>query len=268
MTLAERCSLFFSGENAESAQPDDLALGQRRLQRWQAEPPFDDESVFLRRLASEGLDLSRFAQVLGVSNETLRARWSVQPDWLSELATAYVRQASPPLQPVLDGDVMDFLELVQPLVDQACDRLAAGVAELMGTWKTAPFDPETIEDVLLMNLGDPLLMRLGRTMALELNVARLHGALAGETPEERFQSFIDYLRQPQNAVSLLAEYPVLARQLTICISQWVDVSLEFLARLCADWALIRSRFSPNSEPGLLVDLIGARAIRIAAGIRS
>ena len=178
-----------------------------------------------------------------------------RPGWLNwprHLPIRRLHSTNPPP----GEEVLGFLELIQPLVDQACDRLAAGVAALIDTWPTLPFDPETIEDVLLMNLPDPLLMRLERTLVLELNVARLQGQLDGDTPAERFQSFIQRLRQPEEAIAILAEYPVLARQLTICVSQWAEVCLEFLDRLCSDWEAIRARFSPGDDPGLLVELAG------------
>ena len=39
-------------------------------------------------------------------------------------------------------------------------------------------------------------------MVLELNVARLQGLLQGDTPEERFQSFLQRLRQRDIALAL------------------------------------------------------------------
>ena len=80
-------------------------------------------------------------------------------------------------------------------------------------------------------------------MALELNVARLQGLLEGDTPEARFRSFSGRLRRRDIALALLQEYPVLARQLTICIDRWVAFSLEFLDHLCGDWNAIRNTFS-------------------------
>jgi len=44
---------------------------------------------------------------------------------------------------------------------------------------------------------------LSRTLVLELNVARLQGLLQGDTPEERFKSFLQRLRQPEIVVPLL-----------------------------------------------------------------
>ncbi len=183
-------------------------------------------------------------------------RLSQPPAWLAELAEAYAQPASAYASPPPGEEVLGFLELVQPLIDRACERLAAGIADLARKWPTPPFDPETIEDVLLMNLPDPLLAQLGRTMVLELNVARLQGLLEGDTSEERFQSFIRSLRQPDQTIAVLAEYPVLARQLAICVNRWAGVCLEFLDHLCSDWEAIRACFSPTDDPGVLVELVG------------
>jgi type 2 lantibiotic biosynthesis protein LanM len=58
-------------------------------------------------------------------------------------------------------------------------------------------------------------------------------------------------------LAFLQEYPVLARQLAICIDHWVAFSLEFLRHLCADWEAIRTTFSPENDPGVLVQVDGS-----------
>jgi lantibiotic modifying enzyme len=97
---------------------------------------------------------------------------------------------------------------------------------------------------------------MSRTLVLELHVARLQGLLHGETSDKRFRSFIERMRQREIALAMFQEYPVLARQLTICIEHWITYSLEFLQHLCADWDEIRTTFSPEADPGLLVELHG------------
>jgi type 2 lantibiotic biosynthesis protein LanM len=89
-------------------------------------------------------------------------------------------------------------------------------------------------------------------MVLELNVARLKGSLDGDTPEARFQDFVRRQREAEFALAILREYPVLARQLVICLDQWVAATLEFVERLCEDWRLIVDAFSPTADPGVLV----------------
>jgi lantibiotic modifying enzyme len=95
---------------------------------------------------------------------------------------------------------------------------------------------------------------MSRTLVLELHVARLEGLLDGVTAQERFHSFVERLPQPDVALALLQEYPVLARQLVVSISHWVDFSIEFLSHLSADWKLLRAKFAAGKDPGILVDL--------------
>ncbi|GCE21149.1 hypothetical protein KDK_49490 [Dictyobacter kobayashii] len=44
----------------------------------------------------------------------------------------------------------------------------------------------------------------------------------------------------------------MARHILVAVDLWVDVSLEFLRHLCADWESILSLFTPGQHPGLLV----------------
>jgi hypothetical protein len=256
LTLSERISLLSTDGNDTSHHYQDENLGQNRLQRWQSQPQFVTESVFVQRLAKDGIDRDQLLAILAEPVEHLHNHLSQNPPWLAQLAHAFAQPASAYVNLQPGDEELGFLELIQPLVDQASDRLLAAVAGLVEKWPALPFDPQTIEDILLMNLPDPLLLRLSRTMVLELNVARLQGRLEGATPPERFINFIERLRQPQAALAILAEYPVLTRQLALCIEQWLEVSLEFLGRLCADWQTIRSQFSPHEDPGPLLELVG------------
>ncbi len=271
LTLSERITLLSAdGDNSAHGYQDEQ-LGQKRLQRWQSQPQFVPQSILAQRLALDGIDEEQLLAILGASEEHLHSHLSQNPPWLARLAHALTQPASAYVNLQPGAEELGFLELIQPLVDQASEHLLAAVAALVEEWPALPFDPQTIEDVLLMNLPDPLLLRLSRTMVLELNVARLQGQLEGATPPERFISFIERLRRPQVALDILAEYPVLARQLALCIEQWLEVSLEFLGRLCADWQMIRSQFAPHDDPGLLLELVagagdthrGGRSVMIA-----
>src|SRR5262249_29062372 len=155
--------------------------------------------------------------------------------------------------------------VMEPLIDQAQDRLHEGIESLIQTHPFLPFDPGKIEDVLYANLPGQLLKKLSRTLVLELNIARLQGVLKGDTPEERFQCFVERLRRRETALAIFAEYPVLARQLIVCIDNWVNFSLEFLRRLCADWEAMLATFSPEEEPGFLVALDAAAGDRHRGG---
>ena len=99
-----------------------------------------------------------------------------------------------------------------------------------------------------------ILPKLNKTIVLELNVARVQGRLQGETPEERFQCFLQQLGQHENMLSLLEEYAVLARQLVETLDRWVMCELELLERLCADWEQIQATFLPAGDPGILIEI--------------
>jgi lantibiotic modifying enzyme len=62
----------------------------------------------------------------------------------------------------------------------------------------------------------------------------MEGLLEGITSEERFQSFLERLRRRDVALALLEEYPVLARQIVLCIGNWVKFGLDFLQHLTTD----------------------------------
>lgn len=271
LTLSERNKLLTRSTTPDLPREKNSELGQRRLNRWRTQAPFSIDAYFAQSLALDGITQERLLSILSEPVETFHELPSNMPTWLAQVEDAYVQSALaldearldeyPPTEVEVeestpDEQIFGFLELIQPLVDQACQRLQAGIADLLRSGGTLPFDPETIEDLLLMNLSDPLLMRLSRTLVLELHVARLQGKLDGDTPKERFESFIYRLRQPDPALTILAEYPVLTRQITICLNQWTEVCLEFLNRLCDDWQLIRSCFRPEIDPGVLAEVAG------------
>lgn len=260
VTLSERISSSMLFQNETSNLEMNADLAERQMQRWRSQPPFDKDSYFAQRLATENINESEFLQILGEPIEAVSIRLLNLPVWLTDLTQAFARvPASEPMtfpEALKNIETISFLEIVEPLISQGRDRLSKGIQQLIQTSPNLPFNPDTIESLLFVNLPQQLLMILSRTLVLELNVARLQELLQGDTPEERFQSFIRRLRQRDAALSILQEYPVLARQLTIWIKRWVAVSLEFLQHLCSDWDLIKATFTPDKELGVLTEVSG------------
>lgn len=262
LTLMERIASLHAVPHHTLNNTVNADLARRRLQRWRSQLPFTTDSYFAQRLAMDGITEDKFVYLLGESVEAIHHRLSEPPVWLAKLAGAFSHPASayacklPPPERLQGKKVAGFLYAIEPLILQGCNRLDQEVQELIKTQSALPFDSSKIEAVLFKNLQVRLLMMLSRTLFLELQVARLQGFLLGDTPEKRFCSFLERLRQRDTALTLLQEYPVLARQLTICIEQWVTFNLEFLHHLCADWDSIRNIFSPDNDPGLLVQVNG------------
>jgi type 2 lantibiotic biosynthesis protein LanM len=260
VTLTERAHLHGRATAPGPRGEVDAELGSKRLRRWQSQYPFATTSLFAQRLESEGLSEEEMEYLLGEPAERLSKRLCGPPEWLSDLARAFSRSGptSPlPVPEQLRGTgVAGLLDALEPLISQARERLGEGAAELAGRWSPLPFDPATVEALLFQNLPEPLFSRFSRTAVLELNVARLEGKLGGDTPEERFWSFVERLRQRDGVIALLEEYPVLARQLVVHLNHWADFSLEFLRHLCHDWEELRRTFAPDADPGVLTSLHG------------
>jgi type 2 lantibiotic biosynthesis protein LanM len=256
LTLSERAAGWRAAGGVR-AQPEDAERAARRLARWQAQNPFGQDGFFQRRLAQEEIGVDDLLHILGEPQEAIAARVEERPVWLVQLERAWTTPPTAPfpLSPeLLEGSRhADFLAAVRPLLDAAYSDLTAGVRELVERCPSPPFDPATIGGLLAVNLPLSLMVLLNRTMVLELHLAGQAGQLTGATPEERFQSFIDSLRDPAVALGVLRQYPVLARQVVETASHWVDYSLEILGHLAADADRLREVFSPGRGLGVLIE---------------
>jgi len=257
VTLLERLALSRTTPHKKVAVEVDDNLSAQRLQSWKSQPPFDKDAYFARRLSIDGITEEDFRRVLGEPLEAVRARFSEAPAWLTEIEEAFSRPQDSRSGAVSFAtserarQLSGFMAVIEPLINVARDRLHEGIKDMSLTRRRLPFDPERVVDMLAENLFRPLVGRLNRTLILELNVARLQGQLTGETPEQRFESFIRRLHEPDNALAILEEYPVLSRQVIIFIKHWATSSLEFLTRLCADWETIVETFCDADDPGVL-----------------
>jgi type 2 lantibiotic biosynthesis protein LanM len=163
------------------------------------------------------------------------------------------------------GQPASFLDAFAPFIQHGMARLQAGIEALAGRHANAPFDPNTVSSLLFGTLPPQLFDIIGRTMALEVNVARLQGLLAGDTPEARFRSFLRRLARPEHLAALLEEYPVMARAVVGCIERWADFSLEFLGHLSADRVALAETFAPTSGLGQVDRLQGGAGDRHRGG---
>jgi type 2 lantibiotic biosynthesis protein LanM len=264
----------------------DAERGMQRLAEWRSQVPFSSDALFQDRLAQAGLTEAELLELLSETADC-NAGESVgvhtlgssdpepPPAWVVEIEQAYADPSGLDLPPFPEGlhgtPTGGILEVIRPLLERAVARLRRGVSALASSSPAPPFDPATVEEMLFAPLPPRLFDMLLRTLVLELHVARLRARLQGQTPEERFGSFIDRLRRPETALELFNEYPVLARQVVICLDNWLAASLEFLERWCSDWPAIRAAFWPGDDPGQLVGIVadagdshrGGRAVLIA-----
>jgi type 2 lantibiotic biosynthesis protein LanM len=260
LTLRERISVLRAAASHINQKPTYDRTAERRLQQWRAQPSFSsNQSLFAQRLASDGITEQELPYILGESTLAM-CDDSVAPEWWPDISQAFSLSApSQPLPfPESAGDeLFGLLYVVEPLLHRAIDRVRRGADELRARFANCPMPADSVAELLFPSLVNRILGMLSRTAALELNVARLEGVLEGDTPEDRFRSFVRRLTQRENGLAFLQEYPVLARQLVNCIDLWSAFSLELLQHLCAEWSLIRHAFTPDNNPGVLVEVEGS-----------
>ncbi|HEY2837598.1 MAG TPA: type 2 lanthipeptide synthetase LanM [Pirellulales bacterium] len=170
-----------------------------------------------------------------------------------------------PENPRQDNDLetnepLGLLQIFSGPINEARQALSADLHALREEYaelaSTLLSDPAAMASLLFRQLTPGLLLKASRTLTLELNVARLLGELVGETPAERYRSFLKRLGQPEVAQAILTEYPVLERQALLFIQQWRQFSLEFIRHLCADWPRICNAFGLTAADAGLADLKG------------
>src|SRR5690606_16178740 len=188
------------------------------------------------------------------------AEQRTEPPSLADLVSVYLQPPDLEIDDILpdpgqlSGRVrgaVDMLVAVEPLLKLARARLRAGVRALVEQAAVVPFSPELAERLWLRGLPAEMLALLDRTLVLEMHVARMQDQLLGDTPEQRFSSWIERLHDPAVVLAIFAEYPVLARSLVVCVDQWVAYGLEFFRHLIADWHAIQAAYGPGRDLGEL-----------------
>ncbi|MEM7354114.1 MAG: type 2 lanthipeptide synthetase LanM family protein [Acidobacteriota bacterium] len=277
LTLAERAAL------PEAPNQDfDRREGEKRAHYWRQQTGLVDEDLFASRLALNDLSADRFLRLLQESPESLRARSPGPPAWLRAVQQAYSQPADtlPPMPLKGLGNVAHagFLEWVSPLTRVAFGHLRNDLRELFADRRQRLCELDTAAELAVGQLPAQLLFMVSHALTLELRILSLEEELPGDTPEARFESFVESLADRPTALSLLARYPVLARSIVLRLKQWRKNHLQLFQRLMTDWLDLKRRFSPEQDPGELVEIAadlsdrhhGGRTVavlRFASGLR-
>jgi class II lanthipeptide synthase len=255
LALAERRA----AAGVPTPAPDAAERAARRLERWREQHRLAESGQFARRLAGAGLTEAELADLLAEAPERLAARAS-RPEWagLAEAVIDRMPVPRPLPEPAGPGPVAweaGFSLVVAPFTEYGYERLAATVrAEALDEL----VDVAELRTGFTRALSSTLVILASRTLVLELNVLRVTDRLAGETPQQRFWSFVRHLGQRAGLVALLDEYPVLARLLAQSTGQAVECWLELLRRFAADRPGIVSEVFGGADPGRLVEVSTGR----------
>ncbi len=142
-----------------------------------------------------------------------------------------------------DNPIEAFAAVLSPLVRAAVAR-----------------DPRLDAD-FARALGKRLARIAARTLVLELNLERVAGRLAGDTPRERFADFVRNV----DLTALFARYPVLARLLGQTCLHAVEAQGELLDRFARDRPEIVRTLLDGRDPGPLAHVESAKGDLHARG---
>ena len=267
LTLSERLAAFRAHGHLLGDQDIELSAGRRWIEKLRAMPPFDTlPHVWERFLTANQITEDTLQRALGAPAAFLAAHAPDACRWADELDQAladYYREARPPfVWPAAMGAQAKLLTFSRPVMVWAMKRLRQGLAGIEAACGRSLIDPERLEAMFLPPIVGTAFAITHRALVLELNIARLQGELAGDTPADRFESFVARLEEPARVRALYEEYAVLSRQLVDGLRSIADFALHFFRHLADDWTIIGETFFGGSDPGRL-----ARATRSGDGHR-
>lgn len=226
----------------------DAARGRRRLTRWREKGGLDDDRHWRSRLAAEGLTEEVMVSLLGETAASLTDRLP-PADWIED--GAFGARSTPDDHVDVSAPEPDAPYFAAPvagrLIFPTVERLREDLTVLVGD--TERFDPTELVDGFTDDLLWQVHRMLGRTVALELHLARHRGELTAEHPDGRFAQFMTGMRDATRQRRLFAEYPVLTRQITVAVRQWHTVNLRLVRRIVSDASLLGRHFADGADPG-------------------
>lgn len=253
MSAAERI------QNVAAPSRTDLERGKRRFDGWRRMVPFRGGPQEVEaRLSSLEVSATELTALLGESPESLRSRRGGEPPWSRAFSAAWEKHQAgagggPDHAAWQDGvpENLGFLEMSRPLLADARARLLTDLLELAEPIAAIP-ELAALPTILADSLPlTQLTISAQRMAASEVNAARVEGRLAGASPEERFESFLRLLRDPDYGLALWRKYPVLARYQVEVLDAWRATRVEFARNLLADFSSLVDVVLEGSRPGPL-----------------
>lgn len=222
-----------------------------------------DKSAFDRRLQHLGLDRTSAIEYLKPRRLPIDAQmpsWAdllsdvLDPDNFARPAIAIAQlQAWSNARTAIDALNLSnqavFPEFLHPFLSVILRQISSQIPNL-NEWVT-DYAFEQIACYALLRLSKLAI----RVVAYEVKQWRFKGKLLGETPEERYQYFLqDVLGTPAGLTALFLQYPVLARILVAISEQIITVTVELLQRLQHDYAELAVLFQSGDSLGAVTSL--------------
>lgn len=224
---------------------------ETRLARWAELGAKGDRERLRRSLAWRGLDLDALIPALAGAR---LAEGAELPDWVLRF-DALVTGALGKVEAFRNGDLREpprfirsdaplaYEMVLAPFVMAAAERLGSGLEDM-----ASPAALSALERGLLRRLS-----RLSGPVLAEEWARFDPETMFAEDPGGRSLRFAARMLAPP-LPNFLAEYPVLARLLTLACDNWREAAAELLRRLRRDREAIEAAFNRGGALGALVDV--------------
>lgn len=155
----------------------------------------------------------------------------------------------------LPKDVRNLFIPIEPMLCLSFKLLTEKITEQLSTFYSVSnlIDEggETFYKIAFESLVVPLSKLIIKAFVLELNIERMSGNLTGSTPEEKYENFLYSFREQNKLYNFFNEYPVIARQIHVYLTQWIEFITILMNRLLADWAEICTYFGLETSENVI-----------------
>ncbi len=237
--------------NRKRATTDLKETEKRLYQRWLDHTSFADEHVLNARLQAAGLTSDEFLSLFAQSDERSTELLQDVPAWVISLESAYADPAGDFPETLSKLSLHPFIQIFTNFLAYYVDQLRDSINAAIAMNPDLAIDIPAIEASLLKAISYKIIWLASKPLILELNCMRVEGTLAGETPSERFNDFIEQMKKPERSRAFLTEYPILARRLIALLDNWLSFSRQIVTCLGNDWSEIRQAFFSDANPKLL-----------------
>jgi len=238
-TIDELLSDDFEAIHGEK---DSAGFGQRRLSAWCQSAASGDWSLFGRRIERDGLDSSGvLARLTAVRRKPTAPMplWAADAKWILPALEAPAKPGA--RRPAAQAEPVAFEHLLTGVVESAEALQQSGLGDKTAANLKAPAY-DCLRRVLLTGLSELVAPALYERFSAMRNAAETTG-LRQDSRTAFYEKFVSEMKAG-GLRQLFEEKPVLLRLISTIVRQWIETSREFIQRLDADLALIRSVYRP------------------------
>lgn len=224
------------------------------LKDWKDKALLTDEDL-KNKLVNDQIDADLFSKILKTSESGIWIHNYVAtevPLWMKSLNEALILNRETKYEHTPENNNIGIA--VRPFLLWAKKRFNTFFES--DPWLSEVLDVESVLNSILINLAEGLVEISARTLVLEMHVAKQLNELEGDSPEERYQSFVQKkLCNFEGLEFIYKEYPVLSRILIQRTQFYIQSITEALSRFKRDYSKI-STLLKGDHPILVTIVTG------------